>query len=230
MSNILPLSSASQTCHEVVSPTLQLLPLCNREVVGKGGCESRSLNFLRLGVLLLEVGMQCSAEALDLVLLWSNVFTALMSHNVSHRTLWRGERLPVRTNLDFFRNKANGNTLQWLECETSKKEITLLDLTSSCNSFEGDLFWVLKITEVAASVLAAECFHKAGAEQHSERGIAAFASSASVCSGSETLSGQSGILLYAAASKLNQPHDACPAAPRVLCESSGAELALACCW
>jgi len=35
-----------------------------------------------------------------------------------------------------------------------KKEITLLDLTS-WNFFEGgDLFWFLKITEVAASVLA----------------------------------------------------------------------------
>lgn len=92
-----------------------------------------------------------SAGALCLLWVWSHVFPALMENSAGHSSAERGGCQCLQTWISGIKpteTQCSALNPAW------KAEITLLDLTS-CDFFWGRcLVWVLKTTEVAASVLA----------------------------------------------------------------------------
>lgn len=148
--------------------------------------ESRSLNFLSLGILFYEsakfsrglvfaLGVKSCFPSTDVKLCWSQ--------------LCREGRLPVPPNLNF-RNKANRNTV--FSTESSRWGRNHPAGFNLLWFFWGRwLVWVLKITKVAASVLAR--VFKTSMCGEGEK--AAFVSSGCFYSCSKSFSGQCGISL-----------------------------------
>lgn len=92
-----------------------------------------------------------SAGALCLLWVWSHVFPALMENSVGHSSA--EGRLPVPPNLNF-RNKANRNTVFCTESNIEGRNHPAAGLNLLGVFWGRWLVWVLKFTEVAASVLA----------------------------------------------------------------------------